>query len=246
MALCKILLKGFEFPPRLSADHANFRFVFLLRHLDVRSETWTTVESVSPGLSTYWECDPDRQENPGKGGKPIRDGANARFKEPVPWDQTVLMMNTSELFQLRVVVIDVNREDWVDVLRGLGEALVGAVFGLAKGIALPSVIGAPVGTLLEQVRTSVIDAMARKDRTLFAADYQFGTDQTSQDLVLEKAGYRIRLHLDSSQARPQGIAARDLARGSMVPNSAFARVIVDGRPESDALRPKRARKSRNR
>ena len=95
MALFKLLLKGFEFPPNLPGKHANFRFVFQLRHFDASSETWLTTESVSPGLTTYWECDPSKAKGGGNQAKYIRDGANPRFRAVSPWDQVVLLVNSS-------------------------------------------------------------------------------------------------------------------------------------------------------
>jgi hypothetical protein len=237
MPLFRLLLKGFAFPPRLPAMNANFRFVFHLRHFDATSGTWLTTESVSPGLTTYWECDPSREKSGPSEGKYVRDGGHPRFGSISPWDQVVLLINTTELFQMRVVVYDVNRADWVDRLRELGEGLIGVLIGAASQLPIPSQLAAPVGTLLERVRESVVDAMAKKDTTLFAVVYEFGTDQSSQPIELIHGGYTLTLALvTTGQVTPAPRAGAEAARsrGQVDVNTAFA--YVPPRPASRTTR----------
>ena len=220
MALFKLLLKGFEFPADLPARNSNFRLVFQLRHFDATSETWVTTESVSPGLSTYWECDVSKNKGGGL-AKYVRDGAHPRFRPLSPWDQVVLLASSSELFQLRVVVYDVDRADWVDLLRNLGDGLLGALVGAAKA-QLP----APVGTILEKVREAVVDMLAREDTVLFSLIYEFGSDQSSQPIDLPYGGYTLRLELLTTGQRPS--TARDagaaLTTGRIDLDNAFSQV----------------------
>ena len=220
MALFKLLLKGFEFPADLPARNSNFRLVFQLRHFDAASESWVTTESVAPGLSTYWECDPSKSRGSAL-AKYVRDGAQPRFRPLSPWDQVVLLVNSGELFQMRVVVYDVNRADWVDLLRKLGDGLLGALVGAAK-----SQLAAPVGTMLEKVREAVVDLLAREDTVLFSLTYEFGSDQGSQSIELLHGGYTLRLELVTtgqmpSTARATGAA---LTTGRIHTDSAFSQV----------------------
>jgi len=247
MALFKLLLKGFEFPANLPAKQANFRFVYQLRHFDAANETWVTTESVSPGLTAYWECDPSKAEGGSSQAKYVRDGTNPRFGAISPWDQVVLLVHSSELFQMRVVVYDVNRRDWVDQLRELGEGLIGALVGAAKNLPIPSQLAAPVGTLLERVRDAVVDRLAKEDTVLFSLVYEFGTDQSSQPIDLTHGGYTMRLALvTTGGAAP---VARTLQPGEHAPRTrgqidattAFAYV-----PESAPARSGRARTSKKR
>jgi hypothetical protein len=250
MALFKLLLKGFEFPADLTGIHSNFRFVFQLRHFDAGSETWVTTESVSPGLSSYWECDQAKANGGSRSGKYIRDGAQPKFRTPSPWDQVVLLVSSSELFQLRVTVYDVNREDWVDRLRELGEGLLGALVGASRGLPIPSQLAAPVATVLERVREAAIDRLAREDTVLFSVTYEFGSDQSSQPVDLPHGGYTMRLGLVTtglSRAEPRapGAAAMvPVTSGRIDAATAFAQVPVAPR------RPRRkttaARKTRRR
>jgi hypothetical protein len=230
MALFKLLLKGFEFPANLPAKHANFRFVFHLRHFDAASETWVTTESVSPGLTTYWECDPSKAKGGGNDAKYVRDGVNPRFRPVSPWDQVVLLVNSTELFQMRVVVYDVNRADWVDTLRELGEGLIGALVGAADHLPIPSQLASPVGTLLERVRDAVIDRLAKRDTVLFSVTYEFGSDQNSQPIELKHEGYTMHLALvttgqatSADRALAPGEQAA-LRRGQLDVSTAFAHV----------------------
>jgi hypothetical protein len=228
MALFKLLLKGFEFPAGLPARNSNFRLVFQLRHFDATNETWVTTESVSPGLSTYWECDQSRARGGNSLAKYIRDGANPRFGSLSPWDQVVLLVSSSEVFQMRVVVYDVNRTDWVDQLRRLGEGLLGALIGAAKNLPLPSQLAAPVGTMLEKLREAVVDRMAREDTVLFAVIYQFGSDQSTQPIDLLHGGYAVRLELITTGQTPATARTMDagaaLTAGRIDSGSAFSQV----------------------
>ena len=228
MALFKLLLKGFEFPAGLPARNSNFRLVFQLRHFDATNETWVTTESVSPGLSTYWECDQSKARRAGNLAKYVRDGANPRFGSLSPWDQVVLLVSSSELFQMRVVVYDVNRTDWVDQLRRLGEGLLGALIGAAKNLPLPSQLAAPVGTMLEKLREAVVDMMAREDTMLFGVIYEFGSDQSTQPIDLLHGGYAVRLELITTGQTPAPARTMDagaaLTAGRIDSGSAFSQV----------------------
>jgi hypothetical protein len=249
MALFKLLLKGFEFPANLPAKNANFRFVFHLRHFDATSETWLTTESVSPGLTTYWECDPSKAKSDGSQAKYVRDGLEPRFGAISPWDQVVLLVNSTQLFQMRVVVYDVNREDWVDKLRELGEGLIGALIGASKHLPIPSQLAAPVGTLLERVRESVVDALAKKDTVLFSIVYEFGSDQNSQQIELPHEGYTMRLALEKTGQAAPAIAAGEraaLSRGRIDASTAFAQVPTPARGRKSKASKKRTTKSTRR
>lgn len=241
MALFKLLLEGFEFPAALTGRNANFRFVLQLRHFDATGDTWVTTESVSPGLTTYWECDPAKAKSGGSGAKYVRDGAHPRFGAISPWDRVVLLVNSTELFQLRVVVYDVNREDWLDHLRDLGEELLGALVGAARHLPIPSQLAAPVGTLLERVREAAVDALAKEDTVLFSIVYEFGSDQNSQAIDLTHGGYTLRLGLvrtgvvQAARAPVLGEAA-GLTKGHIDLSTAFAQVP----PPTPAARPKAA------
>jgi hypothetical protein len=251
MALFKLLLQGFEFPASLAARNANFRFVFQLRHFDA-NESLVTTESVSPGLSTYWECDPAKEKGGGNQAKYIRDGMHPRFAAISPWDQLVLTVKSKELFQMRVSVFDVNRADWVDHLRQLGGELVGALVGAAKNAPLPSQLAAPVGTLLDQLREAVVGFLAKKDTMLFAVVYEFGTNQNSQSIDLTHDHYTMRLALAASgpaAAAPRGAAASAAppsTSGRIDASSAFAFVPPPpgARAVSTKTSKKRARRRR--
>jgi len=254
MALFKMLLKGFEFPPNLPAKNSNFRFVFQLRHFDATNETWVTTESVSPGLSTYWECDQSKANDGGSQAKYVRDGANPRFRAISPWDEVILLVNSSELFQMRVVAYDVNRADWIDQLRKLGEALIGALVGAAKNLPVPSQLAAPVGTLLEKLREAVVDSLAKQDTVLFAVTYEFGSNQNSQPIDLQHRGYTMRLELvTSGQAASvarmaEAGASAALTTGHLDTSTAFAQVPAPPRARSGKAKKssKRAKKSATR
>jgi hypothetical protein len=229
MALFKLLLKGFEFPANLPAKNSNFRFVYQLRHFDAASENWVTTESVSPGLSSYWECDQSKAKGGSNEAKYVRDGANPRFGAISPWDQVLLLVNSSELFQMRVIVYDVNRADWVDHLRKLGEGLMGALVGAAGHLPLPSQLASPVGTLLEKLRDSIVGLLAKEDTVLFAVTYVFGSNQGSQLFDLPTGGYTMRLELvtsgqAASVARAAAAGAGPLTTGHIDSSTAFAQV----------------------
>jgi hypothetical protein len=227
MALFKLLLKGFEFPANLPPKNSNFRLVFQIRHFDSTDETWVTTEAVSPGLSTYWECDPSKENGKDKEAKYVRDGAHPRFGWVSPWDRVVVLVNSSELFQMRVVVYDVDRTDWVDILRKVGEGLLGALVGAAKSLPVVGQFAA-VGTILGRVRDALVDLMAKEDTVLFAVIYEFGSDQSSQPIDLLHGGYAVRLELVTTGQTAAAARAREtgavLSAGRIDINSAFSQV----------------------
>lgn len=240
MALYRLLLKGFEFPSDLADNKANFRFFFYLRHFDATSKTWVTAEAVSPSLSAYWECDRSKKDQESGVARYIRDGDRPKFNPLPAWDEVVVMVNTRALTQLRVAVFDVNRKDWTDTLREIGEGIVGSLFSAANTLPVPALLGTPTGTLLEHVKKSVLDSFAKEDDLLFRMDTAVPAAPPDGDFALTADGYVVRLSWDRVEEPVEGEAIPAARRGKpttdeqppvgglvMVDNrSVFARVIT--------------------
>lgn len=226
-----IKLDGFCFPSSLSNDKANFRFLVDLRFLAENGQ-FAVEHAVMPSLDTFWECDTRRSDRPNYvrrmvGGSPngSRDTAvsegecgdcgrqsrygmfdisesGGRIDE---WDRLVLAVKADRLHSIQFKVIDVDRNDAWDKIRG---ALAGIAGLLAKRLAgsslertlsgteaaerreiLPSgsadVIRASLGGAPDDVRSFMLKKLAGGDDVLFRGSRPF----PRQDLgSLEIAG----------------------------------------------------------
>jgi hypothetical protein len=197
MAYYQLRLAEFEFPPTLPASKSNFRFLVYVRHIDETSQLWMTSEAVSPSLAGYWECDPSKKNKRTGIARYIRDGSNAKFA-PIPkWDQVVLMFSSQQVVHVRVEVYDVDRTDWTDTFKSIGEGLIGALFSAAAQVPLPVPgLAAPAGTLLEQFRKSLLESFASENDLLFAADWLGPTGGTKWELRAASNDYTVVLSLD--------------------------------------------------
>ena len=120
---CELVLKGFHFPKRLSNSKANFRFIVDLRFIDER-KNFDSEHAVMPSLDTFWECDTNRRDRPNF----VRDvspeaeaAAFARFDmhRIDGWDALILGVRAKGLHSVQFKVIDVNRADAWDWVKGI-------------------------------------------------------------------------------------------------------------------------------
>ena len=120
---CELVLKGFHFPRKLSNSKANFRFVVDLRFIDER-KNFDSEHAVMPSLDTFWECDTNRQDRPNfvrDVSQEARTVAFARFDmaRVDSWDALILGVRAKGLHSVQFKVIDVNRADAWDWVKGI-------------------------------------------------------------------------------------------------------------------------------
>ncbi len=129
----EIRLKSFDFPEKLDASKANFRFIVDLRYTD-HDGKFSTEHAVMPSLDTYWECDPGKKDAPNfvrlegqESWKPSFD-----MVQIDEWDRLVLRIEATELHSIQVKVIDVDRKDIFDKLKGAFQGILEGVLGMIR------------------------------------------------------------------------------------------------------------------
>ena len=115
MATFTITLESFEFPEKLGNDKANFRFIVDVRYVD-RGGDFATEHAVMPSLDTFWECDTRKKDNPNF----VRAANHSRFNMDKidNWDRLAIRLKGITLESVQVKVIDVDRKDVFDKLKG--------------------------------------------------------------------------------------------------------------------------------
>jgi hypothetical protein len=162
----ELRLTGFDYPPALPNDKANFRIAADVRYVDPDG-TFTTDHVVMPGLDTYWECATDKSGDPNF----VRSEQGAFFDMAKidAWDSLILVFRASEVHSVNLVVFDVNRRDpWDDIKDQVGP-LIEAAIGKAANLvpALPVGIAGKLGDAAEDVRAYVLKKLAGGDEILF-------------------------------------------------------------------------------
>lgn len=171
-----IELTHFAFPD-LEDDHANFRLQVDLRYRKNDGD-FATRSVIMPGLSSYWECSKEENDNKKKRSDENRaqkdrykricvrkrardDGQNGIYENQIDtkevdlWDRS-FRVNSTTLYELRVSVFDVDRDDWFD---GVVDVLKGAI-GVLTAVPL---LGGALEPLIEGAASSVGSELAKSD-----------------------------------------------------------------------------------
>lgn len=175
----EIRLEGFSFPEELDDSKANFRFIVDLRYIDPAGD-FATEHAVMPSLDTYWECDKGKSTAPNfvrfkdEKWKPRFD-----MSKIDDWDCLVLRLKAQDLYAIQVKVIDVDRADIWDKLKGALQGVLEGVLGTLRGriaARIPgSVGGQPVppavhhslGSAADDVEAFLLKKLAGGDDVLF-------------------------------------------------------------------------------
>ncbi len=207
----EIQLAGFEFPQQIDNSKANFRFIVDLRYVDVTDE-FATEHAVMPSLDTFWECDTGKTQAPNF----VRAGQNgawdAKFdmEKIDDWDRLVLRVKGRQLHSVQVKVIDVDRADVFDKLKGaLQGVLEGALGTLRARVAaripgstgsqdMPPSVHQAFGSAVDNVEAFLLKKLAGADDVLFR-----GSGLAAGDSVcIRGAGTRGDYQIDLSVKDP--------------------------------------------
>jgi len=211
-------LTNFAFPSGLQDDKANFRFVFELRHVNEKKQA-VTVNSVSPGAETFFECDRDKEEETVKNDDLdehyyVRDDSLPKFAidKVQDWHKLVLMVNSQKLIGMRLKVLDVDREGLWEKFKEVISALVGALIGRATSSdAIPDIIAQPVATASEQFQTWLTDKMAGKHKVIFREYVDLTRKAPGDTVQFTGTGYKGDYTLDLNLTKPTGSTATSVA-----------------------------------
>ena len=172
-----IELTHFAFPD-LDDDHANFRFQVDLRYRKSNGD-FTTKSVIMPGLSSYWEC--SKEENDKRSEKDrkqkdeykrlcvrkLKGDAQQNSKNGEKYDNQIdvekldfwdksFRVNSTHLYELRVSVFDVDRDDWYD-------KLVDTFKGAMSILTSVPVLGGALEPFIEGAASSVGSELTRSD-----------------------------------------------------------------------------------
>jgi len=165
----ELVLTGFEFPRKLPRRKANFRFVADVRYVNGRGEH-DTEHAVLPDLDRYWECDPEKEGEPGFVRAPDRGKVASFDMDRIDaWDSLILLVRGDGIHSLQFKVIDVNRSDgWDRLRRALGD-VVATLIGRARA-AVPDkawVVSDSLGAAATDLESTLVTRLAGGDRPLF-------------------------------------------------------------------------------
>ena len=182
-----ITLEKFSFPgpEKLDDDNANFRLQVDLRYKKANGE-YSMKTVIMPSLDSYWECsikenkkvEEERKHNcfrkrNGELGEFLDELDVCKVKDKDPWG-SLFRVNAQCLYELRVTLFDVDRQNWWDKF---ADALQG-VFGKIVG-AIP-MLGGPIGEVIEEATSSVGRKLANNEsKILFTGSARFLSEKHS-------------------------------------------------------------------
>ena len=195
----RIELTHFSFPPRLDKDKSNFRLQVNLRY-STQEGNLEVDTAILPGLDVYWECAKDRNtkqvtaEGPGALVR-AHQGSELDVKKAGVWGRR-FRVDADDLYELRVSVFDVNREDWLEKVAGAVKAVISTVAGLAG-----SLTGGLLKSLGEEAATGIGKRMSSGDDKLLichSAEY----DRETGSWTVERGGYKLVFTAQQEENNP--------------------------------------------
>ncbi len=202
---CELMLKRFHFPKTLSNSRANFRFIVDLRFVNDRGD-FDDEHAVMPSLDTFWECDTNRQEKPNfvRDVRPSAEGAafgSFDMRRIDGWDALILGVKAKGLHSIQFKVIDVDRADawdWVKgILSGIMESLKyqvkKTVETTQKGEAEAQVVDktlvtGSLGAAAADLRSFTLKRLARGGKVLYRGSVSFENGEWKGRRFVPKAG----------------------------------------------------------
>lgn len=197
----RLSLAGFRFPGVLPAKRSNFRFVADVRYVNGRGD-FETAHAVLPDLERFWECDPDREGEPGY-VRGTNDGKQARFDmaQIDAWDRLVVLVRGDGIHSVQFKVFDIDRPDFFDRIGGALGDVVGSVLGRGRERLddEAGVLAGALGNASADLQSALLTRLAGGDRLLFRGSIELAAPG---EYVIagrgEKGDYEIRCELSVS------------------------------------------------
>ena len=209
MPIYEIELKGFSYPANLDEARSTFRFLTNIRYID-KDDNFQTVQAVSPGLDTYWECEKSDRSSPFF----VRmDDLSPRFdmNKIDFWEALIIRLRAKSIHSLQIKVIDIEKTGGLlDKIKDYAGSLISSFLGFVK----PKITGAVPGPIsfakdtlgeavsdVESLTLSTLSGMKGKNSLLFKASRR-STElpNASGPIVIEGKGhqgdYKINLALE--------------------------------------------------
>ena len=124
-----VKLKNFCFPEDLDDKKANFRFIIDVRYI-TDGGVFVVEHVVMPSLDTFWECDKGRTDKPNY----VRDRDTSCFDmdQIDAWDHLAIRLTCKKVDSMQVKVIDVDRADVFDKLKGAMQGVLQVAIGTPR------------------------------------------------------------------------------------------------------------------
>ena len=174
ISIYELALTGFRFPRALSDKRCNFRFVADVRYVNGRGD-FDTAHAVLPDLERWWECDPDRRDDPSYvRGPDAGEFATFDMEGIDAWDRLVILVRGDGIHSVQFKVFDIDRPDFLDRIGGavgdVAQALVGR--GQARVTADAGVFTGALGAAGADLQSALLRQLAGGAKLLFRGSTQ--------------------------------------------------------------------------
>lgn len=165
----EFVLTDFEFPAKLANRKANFRLLADLRYISRRGDH-TTAHAVLPGLDSWWECDPGRDDRPEyvRGGL-IGKRVGLDMTRIDDWQRLILLVRGDGVHSIQIRAFDVNRSDPWDRMKSAVADIIPSLIGRGRA-ALPDLEGVltdAFGSAASDLESVALARIAGGDSLLF-------------------------------------------------------------------------------
>ena len=172
----ELSLTGFRFPRALSDKRCNFRFVADVRYVNGRGD-FDTAHAVLPDLERWWECDPDRRDEPSYvRGPDAGEFATFDMARIDAWDRLVILVRGDGIHSVQFKVFDIDRPDFLDRIGGalgdVAQALLGR--GNERITADTGVFAGALGAAAADLQSALLTRLAGGAKLLFRGSAQLG------------------------------------------------------------------------
>lgn len=201
ISIYELSLAGFRFPRSLSDKRSNFRFVADVRYVNGRGD-FDTAHAVLPDLERWWECDPDRRDDPSYvRGSDAGEFATFDMTRIDAWDRLVILVRGDGIHSVQFKVFDIDRPDFIDRVGGalgdVAEALLGR--GRERVVEDAGVFAGALGSASADLQSALLTRLAGGEKLLFRGSVELnGAGPYVVSGLGEEGEYTIRCELDIS------------------------------------------------
>lgn len=165
----ELSLRDVRFPRALKGKHCNFRIVADVRYANGRGD-FDTAHAVLPDLERWFECDPDRREDPFYvRGREAGEQVAFDMDAVDAWDRLVVLVRGDGIHSVQLKVYDVDRPDLFDRVSGALADVAGRLTGRGRERIEggPELLQGVLGGAADDVESALLAKLAGAERLLF-------------------------------------------------------------------------------
>lgn len=198
----ELAITDVRFPKALPAKRCNFRLVADVRYVNGRGD-FDTAHAVLPDLERWWECDPDRRDDP-RYVRGADDGAFGTFDMGAvdAWDRLLILVRGDGIHSVQLKLFDIDRPDLFDRVGGALGDVVASVMGRGRERfeTAAGVFTGALGNASADVESALLTRLAGGERLLFRGSAQLsGPGEYEITGPGEKGTYAVRSELKVSE-----------------------------------------------